>query len=79
MCGRPSPFDPFTSHWVGQLGEKKAEDVIKQMKFTIEGLDPDLKLLEGNVARITDHQKKVEDGVSGRAGQIEGLLKQLGS
>eukprot|EP00439_Symbiodinium_sp_Y106_P022120 s5729_g2.t1 len=26
-----------------------AEDVIKQMKFTIEGLDPDLKVLEGNV------------------------------
>lgn len=29
--------------------------------------------------RITDQQKKVEDGVSGRAGQIEGLLKQPGS
>lgn len=29
--------------------------------------------------RITDQQKKVEDGVSGRAGQIEGLLKQLGN
>eukprot|EP00913_Durusdinium_trenchii_P018791 g17658.t1 len=44
----------------------RATDVIKQMKFTIEGLDPDLKVLEGNV----------EDGVSGRAGEIEGLLKQ---
>jgi len=54
----------------------RATDVIKQMKFTIEGLDPDLKVLEGNVTRITDQQKKVEDGVSGRAGQIEGLLKQ---
>ncbi|CAK9100016.1 unnamed protein product [Durusdinium trenchii] len=54
----------------------RATDVIKQMKFTIEGLDPDLKVLEGNVSRITDHQKKVEDGVSGRAGEIEGLLKQ---
>ena len=29
--------------------------------------------------RITDQQKKVEDGVSGRAGQIEGLLKQPGN
>jgi len=54
----------------------RATDVIKQMKFTIEGLDPDLKVLEGNVSRITEHQKKVEDGTSGRAGQIEGLLKQ---
>ncbi|CAJ1429526.1 unnamed protein product [Effrenium voratum] len=54
----------------------RATDVIKQMKFTIEGLEPDLKVLEGNVARISEHQKKVEDGVSGRAGQIEGLLKQ---
>eukprot|EP00931_Biecheleriopsis_adriatica_P049765 TRINITY_DN28796_c0_g1_i1.p1 TRINITY_DN28796_c0_g1~~TRINITY_DN28796_c0_g1_i1.p1 ORF type:complete len:823 (-),score=232.89 TRINITY_DN28796_c0_g1_i1:90-2513(-) len=54
----------------------RATDVIKQMKFTIEGLEPDLKQLEGNVGRITEHQKKVEDGVSSRAGQIEGLLKQ---
>lgn len=54
----------------------RATDVIKQMKFTIEGLDPDLKVLEGNVSRITEHQKKVEDGTSGRAGRIEDLLKQ---
>ena len=27
------------------------KDVIKQMKFTIEGLDPDLKVLDGNVGR----------------------------
>eukprot|EP00930_Biecheleria_cincta_P047222 TRINITY_DN32685_c0_g1_i1.p1 TRINITY_DN32685_c0_g1~~TRINITY_DN32685_c0_g1_i1.p1 ORF type:complete len:806 (+),score=182.86 TRINITY_DN32685_c0_g1_i1:36-2420(+) len=54
----------------------RATDVIKQMKFTIEGLEPDLKSLEGNITKITEHQKKVEDGVSGRAGEIEGLLKQ---
>ena len=36
-------------------------------------------LLASRPARITDQQKKVEDGVSSRAGQIEGLLKQPGS
>lgn len=54
----------------------RATDVIKQMKFTIEGLTPDLKALEGNVARLTEHQRKVEDGVSTRAMQIDGVLKQ---
>lgn len=54
----------------------RATDVIKQMKFTIDGIEPDLKCLEGNLSRINVHQKKAEDGVSGRAQQIEGLLKQ---
>ena len=31
-----------------------------------------------SICRITDSQKKVEDGVSGRSWQIEGLLKQPG-
>ena len=35
-----------------------SEDVIKQMKFTIEGLDPDLKVLDGNVSR-TDSSSAV--------------------
>lgn len=54
----------------------RATDVIKQMKFTIEGLEPDLKCLDGNISRITKYQEKVEDGVSSRASQIEGFLKQ---
>jgi len=54
----------------------RATDVIKQMKFTIEGLEPDLQCLEGNLTRITRHQQRVEDGISGRAQQVEGLLKQ---
>merc|ERR1719265_2565450 len=54
----------------------RATDVIKQMKFTIEGLEGDLASLEGNLGRITEHQQTVEKKISGRSGQIELLLKE---
>eukprot|EP00928_Gymnodinium_smaydae_P073276 TRINITY_DN56512_c0_g1_i1.p1 TRINITY_DN56512_c0_g1~~TRINITY_DN56512_c0_g1_i1.p1 ORF type:complete len:832 (-),score=218.84 TRINITY_DN56512_c0_g1_i1:147-2642(-) len=54
----------------------RATDVIKQMRFTIEGLKPDLRTLDGSLKKISEHQAKVEEGVAERAGQIDGLLKQ---
>merc|ERR1719265_534009 len=54
----------------------RATDVIKQMKFTIEGLEPDIAGLEGSLGRITEQQRRVEDGISGRSQQIEVLLQQ---
>lgn len=54
----------------------RATDIIKQMKFTIEGLDPDLKCLEGHIGKLDVNQHVAEDGVCGRARQIESLLKQ---
>lgn len=54
----------------------RATDVIRMMKGSIDGLQPDLRILEGNIDRITGHQKRVEDGVSGRSRQIETLLTQ---
>jgi hypothetical protein len=55
---------PKTSAPQGHLlGLEPAEDVIKQMKFTIEGLDPDLKVLEGNVTRpAMGHVPKGSEG-----------------
>mmetsp|Transcript_148711 Transcript_148711/g.262599 ORF Transcript_148711/g.262599 Transcript_148711/m.262599 type:complete len:829 (+) Transcript_148711:115-2601(+) len=54
----------------------RATDVIRMMKGSIDGLQPDLRILEGNVGRITEHQRRVEDGVAGRSRQIETLLTQ---
>merc|ERR1719183_2005965 len=54
----------------------RATDVIKQMKFTIDSLEPDLKCLDGNIKKISEHQAKVEEGVSDRTWQIEVKLKQ---
>lgn len=55
---------PKTSAPQGHLlSLEPAEDVIKQMKFTIEGLDPDLKVLEGNVTRpAMGHVPKGSEG-----------------
>eukprot|EP00927_Polykrikos_kofoidii_P038452 TRINITY_DN32796_c0_g1_i1.p1 TRINITY_DN32796_c0_g1~~TRINITY_DN32796_c0_g1_i1.p1 ORF type:complete len:812 (+),score=188.65 TRINITY_DN32796_c0_g1_i1:91-2526(+) len=54
----------------------RATDVIKQMNYTIQGLEPDLRGLERNLESITEYQHRVEVGVSGRTRQIESLLKQ---
>jgi len=42
----------------------RATDVIRQVKFAIEGLSPDLKDLEGSIARASDWQETAEHGVS---------------
>lgn len=52
----------------------RATDVIRMMKGSIDGLAPDIRSLESHLGRITEHQQRVEDGVAGRAGQIETLL-----
>uniref|UniRef100_A0A7S4PS00 Vacuolar protein sorting-associated protein 51 homolog n=1 Tax=Alexandrium monilatum TaxID=311494 RepID=A0A7S4PS00_9DINO len=54
----------------------RSMDVTNQMKGSLEGLEPDLKNLEGKFTRISEHQRRVEEGVSGRAGKIEALLRQ---
>jgi len=54
----------------------RATDVIRHMKGTIEGLGPDLRRLEGSMGRAAQHQDRVEEGVSGRAQQVERLLRQ---
>ncbi|CAK0863829.1 unnamed protein product [Prorocentrum cordatum] len=54
----------------------RATDVIKQMKFTIEGLQPDFGRLDGHLGRIDSAQARAEDGVAQRSGQIEVLLTQ---
>jgi len=54
----------------------RATDVIRMMKGAIDGLDPDIRSLDGHLGRITEHQRRTEDGVSGRALQLEALLNQ---
>lgn len=54
----------------------RSMEVTKQMKMSMEEMEPDLEGIEGNFTRISKHQRSVEEGVSGRAGQIEALLKQ---
>jgi len=54
----------------------RATDVIRMMKGSLDGLEPDIRSLDGHLGRITEHQRRVEDGVSGRARQLEALLNQ---
>eukprot|EP00419_Tripos_fusus_P047127 CAMPEP_0172823776 /NCGR_PEP_ID=MMETSP1075-20121228/17557_1 /TAXON_ID=2916 /ORGANISM="Ceratium fusus, Strain PA161109" /LENGTH=813 /DNA_ID=CAMNT_0013664951 /DNA_START=84 /DNA_END=2522 /DNA_ORIENTATION=- len=54
----------------------RATDVIRHVKFAIEGLSPDLKDLEGSIARASDWQEIAERGVSVRQRQMEELMKQ---
>jgi len=54
----------------------RATDVIRHVKFAIEGLSPDLKDLEGSIARASDWQETAERGVSARRLQMEELMKQ---
>lgn len=54
----------------------RATDVIRHVKFAIEGLSPDLKDLEGSIARASDWQETAERGVSARQLQMEQLMKR---
>jgi hypothetical protein len=54
----------------------RATDVIRMMKGSIDGLEPDIRSLDGHLGRMNEHQRRVEDGVSKRAGQLEHLLHQ---
>merc|ERR1719331_3352515 len=54
----------------------RATDVIRMMKGSLDGLEPDIRSLEGHLGRITEHERRTEDGVSVRARQMEGLLSQ---
>ncbi|CAK0896242.1 unnamed protein product [Prorocentrum cordatum] len=51
-------------------------DVIKQIKTSMDELKPDLGRLEQSFEKIIAGQRKVDAGVSGRAHEIEALLKQ---
>eukprot|EP00927_Polykrikos_kofoidii_P040074 TRINITY_DN34318_c0_g1_i1.p1 TRINITY_DN34318_c0_g1~~TRINITY_DN34318_c0_g1_i1.p1 ORF type:complete len:861 (-),score=201.35 TRINITY_DN34318_c0_g1_i1:185-2767(-) len=54
----------------------RATDVTKQVKTSVEGLEPDLKLIEGSFSRMSERQRQVDEAVSGRARQVEVLLRQ---
>jgi len=54
----------------------RATDVNKQIRSSVDTLDPCLKTIESNFSRITEHQHKVDDVISKRSGEIEAQLKQ---
>lgn len=54
----------------------RSMDCTRGVRTAVDGLEPDLKQLEGSFQRITEHQRKVDESVSGRSRQIEALLKQ---
>eukprot|EP00929_Paragymnodinium_shiwhaense_P069340 TRINITY_DN34984_c0_g1_i1.p1 TRINITY_DN34984_c0_g1~~TRINITY_DN34984_c0_g1_i1.p1 ORF type:complete len:794 (-),score=181.58 TRINITY_DN34984_c0_g1_i1:347-2728(-) len=54
----------------------RATDVIKQMKFTIDHLKPDLAVLGTSGDRLSHHQKLVDDKISTRISEMEELLKK---
>lgn len=54
----------------------RATEVTGLVKSSVNGLEPDMDRLESSFVQIAEHQRKVDEKVSGRAREIELLLKR---
>lgn len=54
----------------------QAADVVLQMKYCLDGMEPDFQMLEAAIGRVSECQARVEDGVWEHSSQIDVLLKR---